>query len=65
MLDLVLAYSSSSINAGCGGGELCLLTRSVELSWVPSEPPGKQDLMGPQLEHWTLTVPRPEPGREL
>lgn len=41
VLDLVLAYSLSSINAGCGGGKLCLLTRSVELSWVPSEPPGK------------------------
>lgn len=39
---------------------LFLLIQSVELSWVPSEPPGKQDMTGPQLENWTLT-PSPAP----
>lgn len=33
----------------------------MKLSWA-SEPPGKQDLMGPQLENWTLT-PAPVPNQ--
>ena len=61
MYSLVLTYGPSFINAGYGRvASPHSSSPSMKLSWVPSEPPGKQDLMGPQLKNWTLT-PAPPP----